>query len=138
MLSDLDFGMNQWMTEPFEYPDTPMDRGKVLWEEDLEKLNGNWGRYRDVDGDGIPYRTVPGNRHPDSAYFTRGTGHDEDARYSEDPEVWDDNLERLKKKFETARAYVPAPVIEKHGGRQDRHHRLRLHRRRPSRKPVTS
>ena len=84
VLSDLDFGMNQWMTKPFEYPDTPMDRGKVLWEEDLERLKGDWGRYLDVDGDGIPYRTLPGNRHPAAAYFTRGTGHDENARYTED------------------------------------------------------
>jgi 2-oxoglutarate ferredoxin oxidoreductase subunit alpha len=88
----------------------------VLWEEDLEKLDGNWARYRDVDGDGIPYRTLPGNRHPKAAYFTRGTGHSDDALYSEDPQVWHDNLIRLKKKFETARAYVPAPVIEKQAG----------------------
>ncbi len=116
VLSDLDFGMNQWMTEPFRYPETPLDRGKVLWEEDLENLNGIWARYRDVDGDGIPYRTLPGNRHPKAAYFTRGTGHSDDALYSEDPQVWHDNLIRLKKKFETARAYVPAPVIEKQAG----------------------
>jgi 2-oxoglutarate ferredoxin oxidoreductase subunit alpha len=112
VLSDLDFGMNQWMTQPFEYPDTPMDRGKVLWEEDLERLKGDWGRYRDVDGDAIPYRTLPGNRHPAAAYFGRGTGHDENARYSEDNIVWHDLLERLKAKFNTARQYVPAPVIE--------------------------
>jgi 2-oxoglutarate ferredoxin oxidoreductase subunit alpha len=116
VLSDLDFGMNQWMTEPFKYPETPLDRGKVLWEEDLENLEGNWARYRDVDGDGIPYRTIPGNRHPKAAYFTRGTGHSEDALYSEDPQVWHDNMDRLKKKFDTARAYVPAPVIEKQEG----------------------
>ena len=61
VMSDLDFGMNQWMTKKFEYPDVPMDRGKVLWEEDIERLKGEWGRYADVDGDGIPYRTVPGN-----------------------------------------------------------------------------
>jgi 2-oxoglutarate ferredoxin oxidoreductase subunit alpha len=89
-----------------------MDRGKVLWEEDLERLQGKWGRYQDVEGDGIPYRTLPGNRHPAAAYFTRGTGHDENARYSEDNEVWHDLLERLKAKFETARQYVPAPVVE--------------------------
>jgi len=112
VLSDLDFGMNQWMTTPFEYPDTPMDRGKVLWEEDLERLKGEWGRYRDVDGDGIPYRTLPGLRHPAAAYFTRGTGHDELARYSEDNQVWHDLLERLKFKYETARQYVPAPVLD--------------------------
>ncbi len=112
VLSDLDFGMNQWMSEPFKYPDTPMDRGKILWEEDLEKLAGQWARYRDVDGDGIPYRTVPGNRHPRSAYFTRGTGHDEEAHYSEDGDNWVAMLNRLKKKYETARHHLPKPVIQ--------------------------
>ncbi len=70
VLSDLDFGMNQWKTPKFKYPDQPMDRGKVLWEEDLERMAGEWKRYADVDGDGIPYRTVMGNRHPAAAYFT--------------------------------------------------------------------
>ena len=111
VLSDLDFGMNQWMTKPFEYPDRPMDRGKVLWEADLEKLGGVWGRYQDVDGDNIPYRTVPGNRHPAAAYFARGTGHDEFARYTEDNLVWYNLLERLKRKYETARQYVPKPEV---------------------------
>lgn len=111
ILSDLDFGMNQWMAKPFEYPDTPMDRGKILWEEDIEKLKGNWTRYKDIDGDGIPYRTVPGNRHPLAAYFARGTGHDENGGYSEDPQVWHDLLERLKKKFEYAKRILPKPVI---------------------------
>jgi len=115
VLSDLDLGMNQWMTRSFEYPDEPMDRGKVLWEEDLEKMlektNGSWGRHLDVDGDGIPYRTVVGNRHPRSAYFTRGTGHDELGRYSEDPEVWQRVLDRIAKKFETAKKYMPRPEI---------------------------
>jgi 2-oxoglutarate/2-oxoacid ferredoxin oxidoreductase subunit alpha len=113
VLSDLDFGMNQWMSEPFTYPDTPMDRGKVLWEEDLEKLGADWGRYKDVDGDGIPYRTLPGNRHPLSAYFTRGTGHTPEARYSEEPDVWIANMERLKQKYETAKQYLPKPVVKK-------------------------
>lgn len=113
VLSDLDFGMNQWMSEPFEYPDTPMDRGKVLWEEDLERIKGDWGRYRDVDGDGIPYRTLPGNTHPASAYFTRGTGHTPEARYSEEPDVWVAKMARLKKKYETAKAYLPRAVIQK-------------------------
>ncbi|NLG99413.1 MAG: 2-oxoacid:acceptor oxidoreductase subunit alpha [Chloroflexi bacterium] len=116
VLSDLDLGMNQWMSEPFEYPDTPMDRGKVLWEDDLEKmvekLNGPWGRYLDVDGDGIPYRTVPGNRSPRSAYFARGTGHDEYARYSEEPEAFKALMERLAKKYETAKQYVPKPIVK--------------------------
>ena len=116
VLSDLDFGMNQWMTRPFKYPDVPMDRGKVLWEGDLDRLNGEWGRYKDVDGDAIPYRTVLGNRHPRSAYFARGTGHDDYARYSEDNQDWHDLLERLKRKYETARKYVPEPVIEAQEG----------------------
>lgn len=118
VLSDLDLGMNQWMTHPFKYPNTPIDRGKVLWESDIEKLQGNWARYRDVDGDGITYRTIPGNRHPRAAYFSRGTGHSEEARYSEDPVVWHKGLERLKRKFETAKNFVPAPVIENANGSQ--------------------
>jgi 2-oxoglutarate ferredoxin oxidoreductase subunit alpha len=116
VLSDLDIGMNQWMSKPFEYPNTPMDRGKILWEKDLEELKGNWGRYLDKDGDGIPYRTVPGNQHPVSSYFTRGTGHDEQARYTEDAAVFHRNMERLKKKYETAREYVPAPVFHRTEG----------------------
>lgn len=116
VLSDLDMGMNQWMTEPFRYPDTPLDRGKILWEEDLEKLlekhNGQWGRYMDYDGDGIPYRTVPGNRHKKAAYFSRGTGHDEFAKYSEEPQVWENLMRRLSKKYETAKQYVPKPILK--------------------------
>lgn len=112
VLSDLDLGMNQWMTRRFDYPDQPMDRGKILWETDLEKLQGQWARYLDVDGDGIPYRTVVGNQHTRSAYFTRGTGHDENARYSEEPDVWERVSKRLVKKMETARGLVPKPVIE--------------------------
>jgi 2-oxoglutarate ferredoxin oxidoreductase subunit alpha len=115
VLSDLDFGMNQWMTAPFEYPDRPMDRGKVLWEEDLEKLNRKWGRYLDVDGDGIPYRTIPGNLHPDSAYFARGTGHNEFAVYSEGADDYERNMQRLKRKQQTARSLVPKPVVESSG-----------------------
>jgi 2-oxoglutarate ferredoxin oxidoreductase subunit alpha len=113
VLSDLDIGMNQWMTTPFKYPETPMKRGKVFWEEDLEKLEKEWGRYLDMDGDGIPYRTLPGNKHLGSAYFARGTGHDEYANYSEDPEIWNSNMERLNKKFDTARSMVPKPEISK-------------------------
>jgi 2-oxoglutarate/2-oxoacid ferredoxin oxidoreductase subunit alpha len=111
VLSDLDLGMNQWMARPFEYPDVPMDRGKVLWEEDLERMNGKWGRYLDADGDGIPYRTVPGNKHPAAAYFARGTGHNEFARYSEGDKDYERNMLRLKKKYETARDLVPKPII---------------------------
>jgi 2-oxoglutarate/2-oxoacid ferredoxin oxidoreductase subunit alpha len=116
VLSDLDFGMNQWMAEPFEYPDTPMDRGKVLWEADLDKIGANWGRYKDVDGDGIPYRTFPGNQHPLSAYFARGTGHTPEARYSEEPDVWVANMARLKKKYQTAKDYLPKAVIDQIDG----------------------
>ncbi len=96
VLSDLDMGMNQWMSKPFQYPDTPMKRGKVLWEKDLEALKGDWARYLDKDKDAVPYRTVPGNRHPASGYFTRGTGHDEQARYTEDAAVWHRMMDRLE------------------------------------------
>jgi len=113
VLSDMDMGMNQWMSKPFQYPDGPMQRGKVLWEKDLEALKGDWGRYLDKDGDGVPYRTVPGNRHPASGYFLRGTGHDEYAHYNEDGPVWHRMMQRLKKKYEMARKYVPAPVVHK-------------------------
>jgi 2-oxoglutarate ferredoxin oxidoreductase subunit alpha len=119
VLGDLDFGMNQWMTEPFKYPDVPMDRGKVLWEQDLKKLVEPWGRYLDKDGDGIPYRTIPGNRQPGSSYFTRGTGHDAYARYTEDAATWEANMERLKKKFQTAKQYLPKPVIENVDGSRE-------------------
>ena len=112
VLSDLDFGFNQWMAEPFKYPDTPMDRGKVLWEEGLSKFEGQWGRYLDKDGDGIPYRTIPGNRHPASAYFTRGTGHDPYARYTEDAIPWETNMARLKKKYVTIKPYLPKPIVK--------------------------
>lgn len=113
VLSDLDFGMNQWMTKPFEYPDQPMDRGKVLWEDELKQMSEKWGRYLDVDGDGIPYRTLPGNTLPNSAYFARGTGHDEYASYSEEPEVWERNLMRLRQKLESNLHILPKPVITK-------------------------
>lgn len=111
VLSDLDMGMNQWMSKPFQYPETPMDRGKILWEKDLEEIKGNWGRYLDKDSDGIPYRTLPGNKHPMSAYFTRGTGHDEYAKYSEDSGIYMRNMERLKDKYYNAAAYMPKPAL---------------------------
>ena len=115
-LSDLDLGKNQWMTEPFEYPETPIERGKILWEEDLEKIKEEWGRYRDMDGDFIPYRTVPGNTHPKSAYFARGTGHDDFANYSEHPEQWRKNLDRIKNKINSSKADLPEPMITKMRG----------------------
>jgi len=111
VLSDLDIGMNLWITDPFEYPQVPMDRGKVLTAEDLERL-GSFARYADVDGDGIPYRTLPGTEHPLAAYLARGTGHDERARYSERPEDWEGNLLRLWRKLETARQIVPPPAVD--------------------------
>ncbi|HJW91180.1 MAG TPA: 2-oxoacid:acceptor oxidoreductase subunit alpha [Anaerolineales bacterium] len=116
VLSDLDLGMNHWMTQPFEYPETGMDRGKVLWEEDLEQLGGKWARYMDVDGDGIPYRTLPGNRHPAAAWFARGTGHDEYARYSEGHEEYERNMLRLRKKYEMVRESLPQPRIDRMDG----------------------
>jgi 2-oxoglutarate ferredoxin oxidoreductase subunit alpha len=112
VLSDLDLGMNLWTTDEFDYPETPMDRGKVLSAEDIKAAGGKWGRYLDVDGDGIGYRTLPGTRHPMAAYFTRGTGHTPYATYSERPEDWEGNLKRLHVKFETARTLVPGPLID--------------------------
>jgi len=112
VLSDLDFGMNQWMANSFEYPNESMKRGKILLEEDIEKLSGNWGRYRDIDGDAITYRTFPGNMNPRSSYFARGTGHDQNASYTEDPKEWHDLLERLKMKYKQAKRWVPEPVID--------------------------
>jgi len=116
VLSDLDFGMNQWMTKPFEYPDKPMDRGKVLWEEDLQKMESKWGRYLDLDGDGITYRTLPGNKAPNAAYFARGTGHDEFANYSEQPGDWEKNLLRLGRKIDNNVALLPKPIIKTTNG----------------------
>jgi 2-oxoglutarate ferredoxin oxidoreductase subunit alpha len=114
ILSDLDLGMNLWMSDPFAYPQRPMDRGKVLSEADLERL-GEFARYRDVDGDGIPYRTIPGNKHPLSAWFARGTGHNEQAIYSEKPEDWERNMARLMSKHENAWEYLPEPVLTTSG-----------------------
>ena len=115
VLSDLDIGMNLWMTDPMVYPDQPMDRGKVLSADDLARL-GSYARYRNVDGDGIGYRTLPGTDHPLAAYLARGTGHNEEAQYSERPEDWSANMERLWLKTETARQYVPAPIVDRMEG----------------------
>jgi len=111
LMSDLDLGMNNWMADPLEYPDKPIARGKVLSAADLERI-GKFERYRDVDGDGIPYRTLPGTEHPLAPYFTRGSGHNEKAGYSEKPEDYKNNMDRLRRKYETARTRVPAPVVE--------------------------
>jgi 2-oxoglutarate ferredoxin oxidoreductase subunit alpha len=115
VLSDLDLGMNLWMTPPFQYPDRPLNRGKVYTKEDIERM-GSFARYKDADGDGIGYRTLPGTDHPAAAYFSRGTGHTEKATYSERPDDWEANLKRLFRKHETARKFVPAPITHKTEG----------------------
>ena len=108
VMSDLDLGMNNWMSDPFVYPDKPIQRGKVLSKEDLDRLGG-FSRYKDVDGDGIGYRTLPGTEHSAAAYFTRGSGHNEHAQYSERPDDYERNMERINRKFETARSFRAAP-----------------------------
>jgi 2-oxoglutarate/2-oxoacid ferredoxin oxidoreductase subunit alpha len=110
VLSDLDLGMNNWMSDPFDYPEKPWDRGKVLGDAELAKIQ-KFDRYRDVDGDGIPYRTLPGVRDAKGAYFTRGSGHDEAARYTEKPEEYRKVVDRLTRKWETAKTLVPPPEI---------------------------
>jgi 2-oxoglutarate/2-oxoacid ferredoxin oxidoreductase subunit alpha len=112
VMSDLDLGMNYWMSDPFEYPTTPIKRGKVLTKEDLQKAGG-FARYKDLDGDGVGYRTLPGTDHPNAAYFTRGSGHNEKSSYSERPDDYESNMERLNRKFESARAFVPRPEMVK-------------------------
>ncbi len=116
VLSDLDLGMNLWMTPAFKYPEKQFDRGKVLSKEDLDRLAGEWGRYQDVDGDGVTFRTLPGTNHPAAGYFTRGSGHDEHAKYTEGAEVYARNMDRLNRKFETARGAMPAPVADEAAG----------------------
>jgi len=110
VMSDLDLGMNLWMADPFPYPTKPIRRGKVLSAEDLDKL-GSFARYKDVDGDGVGYRTLPGTKHTAAAYFTRGSGHNEKAQYTEREDDYIHNMERLAHKFETMRKHVPAPVV---------------------------
>jgi len=112
VLTDLDMGMNNWMSDPFDYPETPLDRGKVLTAEDLNRLGG-FARYRDVDGDAIGWRTLPGTRHPKASYFTRGSGHNDAAGYTEKPDEYIAVMERLSRKFENARKAVPAPIAVK-------------------------
>lgn len=116
---DLDLGMNLWSSEPLKLQKEPFDRGKRLSAEQLEEwanAGKKFRRYFDQDGDGIPYRTVPGNEHRTASYFTRGSGHNADAKYSEDENDYKYILDRLRKKFETARKYVPKPIIEKEKG----------------------
>jgi 2-oxoglutarate/2-oxoacid ferredoxin oxidoreductase subunit alpha len=113
VMSDLDLGMNIWMSDPFQYPEAPIDRGKVLTAADLQRL-GEWGRYKDVDGDAIPWRTLPGTDMP--AYFTRGSGHNDKGQYSERGDDYQHNMDRLARKFETARTLVPRPEIDRVSG----------------------
>jgi 2-oxoglutarate/2-oxoacid ferredoxin oxidoreductase subunit alpha len=115
LMTDLDLGMNKWLSEPFEFSEEPLRRGKVLTAEQLEEV-GEFARYRDKDGDGVCYRTLPGTDHPNAAYFTRGTGHTETAGYSEDPDNWQRNMDRLVRKFDTIRDSVPKPVIDSVAG----------------------
>jgi 2-oxoglutarate/2-oxoacid ferredoxin oxidoreductase subunit alpha len=109
VMSDLDLGMNTWMSPPFSYPEKGFDRGKLLTKETLAKINNEWGRYMDVDGDGIPYRSIPGDDMP--ASFTRGSGHNAKGQYSERPDDYVNNLDRLARKFETIKTLVPKPEI---------------------------
>jgi len=115
VLTDLDLGMNNWISEPFDYPEKPLDRGKVLTADDLNRL-GSFARYRNVDGDAIGWRTLPGTPHPKAAYFTRGSGHNDAALYTEDPDEYQAVMERLALKFEKAREMVPAPISVRNAG----------------------
>ena len=111
VLLDLDLGMNDWSSKEFEWDDLrEYDRGKVLSKNDLDEVE-EFGRYLDVDGDGVPYRTYPGTHPQKGAYFTRGTSHDEYARYTEDGVKNAEVLSRLTKKFQTASSTVPAPIF---------------------------
>ena len=116
---DLDLGMNMWSSEPLKLNQETYDQGKRLSAQDLEdwtKAGKKFRRYFDQDGDGIPYRTVPGNQNRMASYFTRGSGHDADARYSEDEHDYKYILDRLRKKFDTSRKFVPKPIVEKEKG----------------------
>lgn len=115
VLSDLDIGMNNWMCDEFKFDPAEYNRGKVLDAEALDKA-GIFERYRDVDGDGIPYRTLPGTKHDLAAYFTRGSGHNEKAGYSERPDDYQRNMDRLNRKYETAKKFIPQPVVDKVSG----------------------
>jgi len=111
VLSDLDLGMNLWMTDALPYPEHGFKRGKVLRRQELDKMQ-RFERYRDVDGDGVTWRTLPGTEHPLAAYFTRGSGHDEGARYSENEQTYARVMDRLARKLENGRELLPAPLVE--------------------------
>ena len=113
VMLDLDIGMQDWLCEPFAWDDSRrMDRGKIMTAADLD-AGRDFGRYLDVEGDGIPYRTYPGTHPTKGSYFTRGTTKDRYAKYTEEGPAYVDNMQRLLRKFETAKALVPAPVIRK-------------------------
>ncbi len=109
VMTDLDLGMNNWMADGFVYPEKPINRGKVLTAEDLDRLGG-FARYKDIDGDGVGYRTLPGTNHAAASYFTRGSGHNEKAQYTEREDDYVNNMDRLAHKFEVMRKHVPEPV----------------------------
>lgn len=116
VLSDLDLGMNLWAEPKWSYPERPFDRGKIVRLEDLE--NGfPFERYKDIDGDGIAPRTLPGTRHSQAAYFTRGSGHNTRAQYTENPQAYQEVIDRLDRKWHSARALVPPPLIRNTGGK---------------------
>jgi 2-oxoglutarate ferredoxin oxidoreductase subunit alpha len=117
LITDLDLGMQNWMSDPFSYPEGNLDRGKVFGEKELAAAK-EWGRYKDVDGDGIPYRTLPGTPGGKGAYFTRGSGHNEKALYTEKGEDYVALMDRLRKKYETAKSFVPKPVSRDLGSRK--------------------
>ncbi len=112
VMLDLDLGMNNWMSDPFPYPDKPLNRGKVLTAEDLERLGG-FARYADIDGDGVGYRTLPGTNHPAASYFTRGSGHNSKAQYTEREDDYVNNVDRLTRKLESMRRQVTAPEVSR-------------------------
>ena len=113
VMSDLDIGMNDWVTDPLQWDDnTKFQRGKVLKKKDLDDLV-NWGRYLDVDGDGIPYRTLPGTHETKGSYFTRGTSHDAFAGYTEDGRINADNMMRITKKFKKSLKFLPKSIRKK-------------------------
>jgi 2-oxoglutarate ferredoxin oxidoreductase subunit alpha len=116
VVTDLDLGMQNWASQPFQYPEGRFDRGKVLGEKELNEIK-DWGRYKDVDGDGIPYRTLPGTPGGKGAYFTRGSGHNAMAQYSEKPEDYKNLVDRLRRKIEGSRDFVPRPLVDDTGSR---------------------
>jgi 2-oxoglutarate ferredoxin oxidoreductase subunit alpha len=122
VMSDLDLGMNIWMSDQFDYPDQPLNPGKTLASK--EKLDaffeehGEWYRYRDYDGDGVGYRTIPGVDHTRAAYFTRGTGHNDMATYSERGDDWVKNLTRITTKIDNTRTQLPQPIIDHTAGKK--------------------